>query len=61
MTWYVKIRSACGQITTIPKDDFKEAFELRQEKLAQGDYAWIEDLNGCLVGFQQLNDGKQSH
>lgn len=61
MTWYVKSISAAGQISTIPKDDFTEAVELRQELLAQGISTRIEDADGTVVAYQIPNDGKQSY
>ena len=56
MTWIVKNKGVDGKIASTIKDDFKRAFDLRQEFLSKGIMAWVEDTHGHLVGFQQLND-----
>jgi len=61
MTWFVKCKDEKGEITSILKDDFDQAIELRDEILEKGIRAWIEDKDGRLVGFFHIDDGKEKH
>ena len=56
MTWYVKSRATDGKVTSTLMDDFKKAMELRREFETKGIYAWVEDVNGQLVGFSVISD-----
>ena len=49
--WKVKKRSpASGVVTETLADDWNKALELRDEFIAKGFEAWIEDVDGRRVG-----------
>jgi hypothetical protein len=52
-TYSVKWRDAQGQISYKKTKDFEEANAIMSEYLSKGFYAWIEDAQGRLVGFQR--------
>jgi hypothetical protein len=56
MTWFVKSQGPDGKITSTLKDDWKEALELREKFQVKRIKAWIEDMDGRLVGFEKTKD-----
>jgi hypothetical protein len=58
MMWIVKSRDKDGKISAIPKDDWKQAIELRDELRTNGKInAWIELKNSTRVGRDAPHKG----
>jgi len=56
MTWIVKSEGADGKVSSTLEDGFEAAFGLRQEFLSNGIKAWVETVDGQLVGYTVISE-----
>ena len=56
MTWIVKSEGSDGKVASTVEDGFEAAFELRQEFLSKGIKAWVETIDGQLVGYTVISE-----